>query len=337
MMQPITIVGGGLAGLSLGIALRRREVPVELHEAGTYPRHRVCGEFISGVRDDVLESLGIADILQKAKIQQTTAWYFREHIILEENLPENARGISRYVLDAALQWRFQELGGTLISPSRIPREGREGLVWCAGRIPSRGKWIGLKCHARGLELRADLEMHLGRNGYVGLARVDCETVNVCGLFRQDKTLSGTGILPRYLRQGGLTNLARKLEESAVDESSHAAVAGFRLGWQQPEATKAVMLGDSSSIIPPFTGNGMSMAFESAEMAVEPMCRYARGEKSWDDVTKAVARKMRHAFSGRQLFAGLMHPFLTLPAGQSFLAAVTRSGLLPFNLCFRALR
>jgi 2-polyprenyl-6-methoxyphenol hydroxylase-like FAD-dependent oxidoreductase len=44
--KPITIVGGGLAGLTLGIGLRRRGVPTTLWEAGHYPRHRVCGEFI---------------------------------------------------------------------------------------------------------------------------------------------------------------------------------------------------------------------------------------------------------------------------------------------------
>jgi 2-polyprenyl-6-methoxyphenol hydroxylase-like FAD-dependent oxidoreductase len=45
---PVTIVGGGLAGLTLGIALRQHNVPVQLHEAGHDPRHRVCGEFTSG-------------------------------------------------------------------------------------------------------------------------------------------------------------------------------------------------------------------------------------------------------------------------------------------------
>ena len=59
-MKPITIVGGGLAGLTLGIGLRQRGVPVTIWEAGRYPRHRVCGEFISGNGQAVLDTAWIA-------------------------------------------------------------------------------------------------------------------------------------------------------------------------------------------------------------------------------------------------------------------------------------
>ena len=41
MARTVTIIGGGLAGLTLGLALRQRDVPVTVCEAGTYPRHRV--------------------------------------------------------------------------------------------------------------------------------------------------------------------------------------------------------------------------------------------------------------------------------------------------------
>jgi 2-polyprenyl-6-methoxyphenol hydroxylase-like FAD-dependent oxidoreductase len=58
--RPVEIIGGGLAGLSLGIALRHRGLPVTIREAGHYPRHRVCGEFITALDEDTKQALHLA-------------------------------------------------------------------------------------------------------------------------------------------------------------------------------------------------------------------------------------------------------------------------------------
>jgi len=65
-LKPITIVGGGVAGLALGIGLRQRGVPVTLWEAKRYPRHRVCGEFISGRGQRTLVRLGLMEKMRNA-------------------------------------------------------------------------------------------------------------------------------------------------------------------------------------------------------------------------------------------------------------------------------
>ena len=57
-LKSITIVGGGLAGLSAGIGLRLQSIPVTLIEAREFPRHKVCGEFICGRGLDVLAQNG---------------------------------------------------------------------------------------------------------------------------------------------------------------------------------------------------------------------------------------------------------------------------------------
>ena len=77
-LKPITIVGGGLAGLTLGIRLRQQDVPVRILEAGTYPRHRVCGEFISGRGQQVLARLGLREALENAGagLAKTTKFFF---------------------------------------------------------------------------------------------------------------------------------------------------------------------------------------------------------------------------------------------------------------------
>lgn len=336
VMKEITIAGGGLAGLCLGLALRQRDIPTTLHEAGSYPRHRVCGEFISGVSPAVLEALGLNGIFRSAVTERSTAWWLGPRRIYTGELPEAAQGISRYELDDALRVRFQELGGRLQTQSRLAPEAREGTVWCAGRIPAQSPWLGLKCHVRGLALKADLEMHLASNGYVGLARVGEDLVNVCGLFRQARALRGQALLLAYLEAGGLSELAERLRGAEIDEDSLAAVAGFRLGPQSGPPDR-LALGDAWSMIPPFTGNGMSMAIESAVLAADPVERYASGRGTWKEAIREVSGALHHRFAARLFYARLMHPFLTRQPGQACLAALARTRLLPFQLCFHALR
>ncbi|HEY5705104.1 MAG TPA: FAD-dependent monooxygenase [Terrimicrobiaceae bacterium] len=333
----ITIVGGGLAGLSLGIALCRRGVAVTLHEAGSYPRHRVCGEFISGVSNRTFDSLGIGDLFNDAKRHHSTIWFSRARKILTAQLPVGL-GISRFTLDARLSRRFRELGGVLCEHSRQKPRIENGLVCCAGRMPARGNWIGLKCHVLGLKLHADLEMHLASNGYVGLANVEHEKVNVCGLFRLQLGLSGKGIetLERYLCAGGLDALALRIFAAGVDAESFLGVAGFRLGWQKPRDETAA-LGDAFGMIPPFTGNGMSMAFESAEIAADRLNAWQAGRRTWAETLERLNEELKLRFARRMFWGQAMHPFLTTGTGQAFFTLVSRSGLLPFKTCFHALR
>ena len=84
--ETITIIGGDLTGLSLAIALRKNGIPVILHEAGTYPRHRVCGEFISGVSPATLDTLGITPAFHDASPSPKRILVFRKSNVAE-NLP----------------------------------------------------------------------------------------------------------------------------------------------------------------------------------------------------------------------------------------------------------
>lgn len=331
LKEGITIAGGGLAGLSLAIGLRRHGAMVTVHEAGSYPRHRVCGEFISGVSDATLRVLGIEKDLTDAERHRSASWFRQGELLLESELPEAAMGISRHRLDQRLQERLLGSGGVLHEQSRVSRDPHEGLVWAAGRLPKKGGLIGLKCHLEDYAMDADLEMHLGSNGYLGLTPIEDGRVNVCGLFRLDRSLKGKGsnLLGEYLRQGGNDGLADKIVDSRPDESSFLGVAGFELGWQGGDESLCAV-GDADGMIPPFTGNGMSMAFESAEMALEPLLGWSEGRREWAGVVHEIRRLAKQRFRRRVASAMAVHRALLDARGQRLISVLSKSGLLPFR-------
>jgi len=332
LKNEITIAGGGLAGLSLGIALQSRGVPVVLHEASTYPRHRVCGEFISGVSDETLETLGIGDCLSDATQLQSASWNDYVGRLTEMQAP--GRGISRWKLDERLQRRFVSLGGTLITNSRISCS--QSVIWAAGRPRRPSSWLGLKCHARNLPLIHDLEMFTSPGGYIGLAKIEDDMVNICGLFKVQPACGakGSALLMSLLRQSSLNVLADRLGKADIDESTFCGVAGFQLGEQEGPA---FCIGDAASMIPPFTGNGMSMAFESAECALQPALDYASGRKSWLEASATSNASQASRFKRRLLSAMILHRLLMNPAALRITSALARRRCLPFQTLLQLVR
>ncbi len=339
----IEIIGGGLAGLSLGVALRRAGVEVDLYEAGDYPRHRVCGEFIAGLDAATIRTLGLAPFLEGALRHREVAWHTGDGEILFQRLPAPAIGISRHRLDQRIAAAFVEAGGRLHVGERtteategVPPDGR---IIATGRMRGKSPWMGLKAHYRGVGLTRDLELHLGKRAYVGLSLVEDGWVNVCGLFdsrggpRSATAATGkgdrTGALLQYVRAAGMTDLAARLEAAEVDPQSFCAVAALRFdGRVRPAA--GIRLGDAAAMIPPFTGNGMAMAFQSAAVALGPLVAYAEGEESWAATVTEVRRKLSQRFRLRLASAGALHSWLLRPTRRRILAAAGKHHLIPFR-------
>jgi len=321
--KPITIIGGGLAGLTLGIGLRRLAVPVVIYEAGSYPRHRVCGEFISGRGQDTLARLGLRELLEQAGAvgAQTAAFFSTTKSTGPRALPSPAICLSRYALDAALLDQFRELGGEVRAGERFGGDFGDGMVRATGRRAQAGengaRWFGLKIHARKVALTADLEMHFSPLGYVGLCGINRGEVNVCGLFSKHTGEDGGSNNWRELLRGRPGSpLKRRLAGAEFDENSFCAVAGLFLHPQPARSRAEICVGDAITMIPPVTGNGMSMAFESAELAVGPLAEWSRDGSSWDEARQKIARDCDALFARRLAWAKWLQRIILTPALQN---------------------
>lgn len=335
-MKPVRIIGGGIAGLALGIALRQKSIPVTVLEAGDYPRHKVCGEFLAGLKSTTIEILGLSGIFAEALQLESTRWYNGDQSVMQAVLPGKALGLSRYHMDACMAARLVELGGELRTRTRVQGspETREGELMATGRRPSReSDWLGLKCHLRGFRLESDLELHIGEGCYLGISRIEGNRVNLCGLFRRRRALRAKppDLQRAYIRACGLQELSERLQHAETVAGSQCSVSALSYA-----SGKSVTgsLGDQYAMIPPFSGNGMTMALESAECALEPLTRYCRGELEWRATLNTIQEMLIKRFCLRLRSARLMHPFFCNSHLRGLLVRGARSGLLPFNLLYR---
>ena len=324
MSEPrhITIVGGGLAGLTLGIALRKKEIPVTVFEAGNYPRHRVCGEFVSGRGLEILGTLGL-----KEKILAAGATEARSSIFFFGNsgspvcqLPSPALCLSRFVMDNLLAEEFQKLGGELQAGTRWQNDFSDGIVRANGRrvqtTENGWRWFGLKSHARNVSPAADIEMHVFKNGYVGICKLAGGDVNVCGLFRRNGSDAPQKNGFDLLRGNPGTVLNERLARAEFGEDSFCSVAGLSLKPQRASDKTEVCIGDALTMIPPVTGNGMSLAFESAQIAAEPLTAYSRDEILWTQARQKIANDCDKNFSRRLRWANWLQRLMFSPLLQA---------------------
>jgi flavin-dependent dehydrogenase len=336
----VAVLGGGPAGLAAATALVRAGRAAVVHEAGTYPRHRVCGEFLSPDAGPPLATLGLEGLEDRlgapviGAVRLTASSGGRSLAETGFALERPGRGLSRFDLDAALAEHARRQGAEVLEGSRTlhPPRGSDAVLVATGRGPRPGDgpspaggrgWIGVKVHVRGIDLPGLVELHLVDGAYAGLNEVACggeRVVNACALFRAD-AWDRAGRSPEgawRLLAAESPGFAARWRLARIVDGSGAAAAGFDFRPRGPVAEGgALAVGDAAGVSPPFSGAGQAAALasgiEAARVLAEPGAAAA-----WPG-------RFRRRFRGRLAVGGVLQRTLlassTAPATLRIVAAV----------------
>jgi flavin-dependent dehydrogenase len=91
------------------------------------------------------------------------------------------------------------------------------------------------------------------------------------------------------------------------------------------------------MIPPVTGNGMSMAFEAAEIAIRPVAEYARGDLSWSEACRMTASACDTNFRQRLFWAKWLQAMMFSAAARGRLGALLLNSRWVWQLVFARTR
>jgi flavin-dependent dehydrogenase len=326
------IVGGGLAGLSSAILLARKGHRVLLAEKETYPKHKVCGEYISLESKPFLQRLGVpVDDMQLPVINELQVTDARGNELVTR-LPQGAIGISRYKLDAALAALAKDAGVTVLEKTRVEQvawSGEQFTVQAKGfettarlvcgawgkRSNIDVKWqrpfvtetrkalnnyVGIKYHIRYPWPENRVALHNFTNGYCGVSPIEEGKTCLCYLTTAANLQASGNDIKTMERQALMANPWLKELFAKAEFLYDAPLAISQISFQKKEQVQehVLMLGDAGGMITPLCGNGMSMALHSAQIGAGYASDFLNGRISRSAMEQGYAATWQQKFSLR---------------------------------------
>ncbi|MCL7762071.1 NAD(P)/FAD-dependent oxidoreductase [Polaribacter sp. Z014] len=328
LVADVIIIGGGLAGLCNAIHLSKFNKKVLLIEKNEYPKHKVCGEYIS---NEVLPYLDFLEInpfdFGAVKIENFQLSTTKNNLI-SAKLPLGGFGISRYQLDLILSEKAIKNGVTILKDSVINVDFKNDIfsvetkenntftskitIGAFGKrslldvkmerefIKKKSPYLGVKIHVKGSFKEDLVALHNFKGGYCGVSKVENDAINLCYItnyasFKKYKNIDD------FQEQVVFKNqfLKEIFNNSQAIFEKPLTISQISFETKKPVENHILMCGDSAGMIHPLCGNGMSMAIQSAQIASKLILNYLKGEiESRNELEKQYIRQWNKKFSLR---------------------------------------
>jgi geranylgeranyl reductase family protein len=302
----VVVVGGGPAGSAVATFLSRRGRDVLLLDAARFPRDKVCGEGVSPEAWRLLDAMGASDAVRALSPHPLRGMQLvsPDGTVFRGEYRENARAgfaVRRLALDGTLLDAARRAGAEVREGTRVTRlvgggvgveteaagepclvrsrvvvgaDGRRSVVARSlgllrenprmRRFAVRGHWEGVEA------LGLFGEMHVGGGGYCGVAPLSSTRANVAFVLDRREMKPAAGNLERFYREElrrRWPRLAERLDRACLLEPPRA-IGPLALDCRAVAAPGVVLVGDAAGFYDPFTGEGVTLALRTAELAAE---------------------------------------------------------------------
>jgi len=279
-----TILGAGPAGSLAALILARAGFDVLLLDKAEFPRPKVCGDCLHPRSWEIWDRQGLTGGFEALEHYPIHHLQISADFRSPATLPLEARGrgeraVSREILD---QWLLEEArrAGAQVRTRCIPYELKPNNTLITshgifqGRVligaDGRNSWLA---HQAGLSAprsrcprtawqttlpvdRAADAVHMTffPEGYFGLAPFNARQANLCMVLQQKARTTPQAIAERYFPGCGPLTWR---------SSAPITRPAFR-----PAGGRVLLAGDAARVVEPFTGEGITMALASGELAAD---------------------------------------------------------------------
>lgn len=334
----VIIIGGGLAGLTSAIHLSKMGVQVTVIEKNQYPKHKVCGEYISNEVLPYFKWLNFnIDDLKPTHIS-TLKFSSESARTIETTLPLGGFGISRYTLDHALYLKALAQNCEIIEDQVNAVDFKDDLFeihLAAGKvltskvvlggfgkrsnldvkmkrdfIEQKSPWLAVKSHYKGNFPDDVVGLHNFKGGYCGVSKVESNLLNICYLtnFRSFKKYKNIeDFQEKVVAQN--PHLKNILENSTSVFEKPLTISQICFEKKDNVENHILMMGDTAGLIHPLCGNGMAMAIHSAKLASEQTIDFLAGKISRNEMEKSYSSNWNKNFKQRLWYGRILGSIL----------------------------
>jgi flavin-dependent dehydrogenase len=324
----VIIIGGGLAGLTSAIHLSKLDLKVILIEKNEYPKHKVCGEYISNEVLPYLRWLGLnIEAIHPTNITKLQFSSVNGKTI-NSSLPLGGFGISRYALDAFLYEKAKANGCEIIleNVENVVFDQDEFTVTTSENLVLKSKivigafgkrsnidlklhrdfilkkspWLAVKAHYSGDFPNDLVGLHNFKGGYCGVSKVEDNRINICYLadyetFKRYKNIEEFQL--KVVQKN--PRLKAVFKQSTLLFEKPLTISQICFEKKETVENHILMIGDTAGLIHPLCGNGMAMAIHSAKIVSELVGKYYTNEiQSRNELEEKYIQKWNFNFRKR---------------------------------------